>query len=78
MARRRQTDFPLGEIRADAAYTRADFLERTGKAAARSQNLSAMVQRGLEVCEDEDGRVYILGEDWIAYLKSKKKKRADA
>lgn len=74
MTRRQpQTEKPPGVIRADEAYTRKEFLGRIGRSALQGSSLTDHIKNGLEVVP-LGGLTYILGEDWIAYLKSKKKK----
>jgi hypothetical protein len=55
---------PSAPIRADEAYSKAEFLRRVGW---KSAALTAAKEKGLRVIL-AGGRSYVLGSDWISFL----------
>jgi len=60
------TTLNSGVIRADAAYSLAEFKARTGMG---RDAMTEARKRGLTV-RRSGTRSYILGQDWLAYLES--------
>ncbi|WP_339742627.1 hypothetical protein [uncultured Rubinisphaera sp.] len=59
-------DFQCGEIRQDASYSLDEFRKRTG---LKHAALRTARSNGLNVIYRHN-RAYVLGEDWLKYLKS--------